>query len=381
MVIMKDTAFTICRKFLTGSWKKISLNEMQFQRVSGGLTNVLFKCSLPQHLVSNDEPSQVLLRIYGQLKTDQDSVQEKENKVTESLIFMLLSERNLGPKLHGIFPGGRLEEFIPAQSLNVLDLRDAKLSSTIARKLAHIHTLDVPITKEPTWLPEQMLEWCKVVQQYDLSMVKEESRLIARNLINIDFESELRWLQKFLLRCKSPVVFSHNDLHEGNILIPDSKSPNMNGRMRKLSSTCRSGKEQIIFIDFEFCSYNYRGYDFANHFCEWAVDYTYPNHPYFSLKWGELPSEQEKRFFIREYLSALDENRKNPEIDNEEHILNEANHFMLASHLFWTLWCINMSTTSEIAFGYLEYGAERYNRYLRDKALFLQNPSCDLDNL
>lgn len=53
------------------------------------------------------------MRIYGQLKTDQDSAQEKENKVTESLIFMLLSERNLGPKLHGIFPGGRLEEFIP----------------------------------------------------------------------------------------------------------------------------------------------------------------------------------------------------------------------------------------------------------------------------
>lgn len=40
--------------------------------------------------------------------------------MTESIIFMLLSERNLGPKLHGIFPGGRLEEFIPVRRKNSL---------------------------------------------------------------------------------------------------------------------------------------------------------------------------------------------------------------------------------------------------------------------
>lgn len=33
--------------------------------------------------------------------------------VTESVVFTLLSERKLGPKLHGIFPGGRIEQYIP----------------------------------------------------------------------------------------------------------------------------------------------------------------------------------------------------------------------------------------------------------------------------
>jgi hypothetical protein len=28
-------------------------------------------------------------------------------------VFTLLSERKLGPKLHGIFPGGRIEQYIP----------------------------------------------------------------------------------------------------------------------------------------------------------------------------------------------------------------------------------------------------------------------------
>jgi Choline/ethanolamine kinase len=49
----------------------------------------------------------VLLRMYGQLHDGNDL------KITDSVITMLLSERNLGPKLYGIFPGGRLEEYIP----------------------------------------------------------------------------------------------------------------------------------------------------------------------------------------------------------------------------------------------------------------------------
>lgn len=33
--------------------------------------------------------------------------------VLESVMFAILAERSLGPKLYGIFPQGRLEQFIP----------------------------------------------------------------------------------------------------------------------------------------------------------------------------------------------------------------------------------------------------------------------------
>lgn len=36
-----------------------------------------------------------------------------EAMVLESVMFAILAERALGPKLYGIFPQGRLEEFIP----------------------------------------------------------------------------------------------------------------------------------------------------------------------------------------------------------------------------------------------------------------------------
>lgn len=40
--------------------------------------------------------------------------------VLESVMFAILAERSLGPKLFGIFPQGRLEQFIPVRSAGVL---------------------------------------------------------------------------------------------------------------------------------------------------------------------------------------------------------------------------------------------------------------------
>lgn len=58
----------------------------------------------------------VLLRIYGQIHGEQ----ALESVITESVVFTLLSERKLGPKLHGIFPGGRIEQYIPVNVFFVL---------------------------------------------------------------------------------------------------------------------------------------------------------------------------------------------------------------------------------------------------------------------
>lgn len=101
---------------------------------SGGLSNFLFYVSLPDNNQSKDnestikpinkrprkasnpnvfEPKEVLLRIYGQTHGEQ----AVESILTDSVVFALLSERKLGPKLHGIFPGGRIEQYIPVGDL------------------------------------------------------------------------------------------------------------------------------------------------------------------------------------------------------------------------------------------------------------------------
>ncbi|KAG7197551.1 hypothetical protein KM043_000167 [Ampulex compressa] len=150
---MRETAARICRDYLHGVWKHVTADNIGLKRISGGLSNWLYNVQLPDGAVPvRGEPRQVLLRLYGQVHGERAI----EGLITESVIFTLLSERRLGPKLHGIFPGGRIEEYIPARPLLTAELADSTLSALIAEKMGQIHTMQVPISKEPTWLWDTM---------------------------------------------------------------------------------------------------------------------------------------------------------------------------------------------------------------------------------
>nr|XP_060632260.1 choline/ethanolamine kinase [Anolis sagrei ordinatus] len=60
-------AFLWCREFLAGAWRRLANpEELHIAPVSGGLSNLLYKCSLPERLPNAEgEPRQVLLRVYG----------------------------------------------------------------------------------------------------------------------------------------------------------------------------------------------------------------------------------------------------------------------------------------------------------------------------
>lgn len=129
-------------------------------------------------------------------------------------------------------------------------------------------------------------------------------------LSKIDFRGEVKWLKKVIESEGFPVVFCHNDLQEGNILFrqknfeptdpesdfnplsdlspllistttPESQptGTTSNSRKRSLSETTVdliegtatrdddfSEEPQLMIIDFEYCAYNYRAFDIANHF-------------------------------------------------------------------------------------------------------------------
>ena len=54
--------------------------------------------------------------------------------------------------------------------------------------------------------------------------------------------------------------------------------------------------------------------------------------------------------------SAHENDRSSINLDRDElleQIMKEANYFTLASHFFWTLWAINMATSTAIKFGYM----------------------------
>lgn len=55
-----------------------------------------------------------------------------------------------------------------------------------------------------------------------------------------------------------------------------------------------SSDPDLIIIDFEYCAYNYRGFDLANHFIEWTMDYTNKEYPYYYHKKDQYPNNEQQ---------------------------------------------------------------------------------------
>uniref|UniRef100_A0A4W3JH06 Ethanolamine kinase n=1 Tax=Callorhinchus milii TaxID=7868 RepID=A0A4W3JH06_CALMI len=281
---------------------------------------------------SFNEPRNVLLRLYGAI------LQGTEALVLESVMFAILAERCLGPKLYGIFPQGRLEQFIPSRKLETQELSIPNISAEIARKMATFHGMKMPFNKEPKWLFCTMEKYLKQVMR--ISFTRESYIRKFHKLLSYNLPQELEKLRSLLHATHSPVVFCHNDCQEGNLLL--------------LDNTGESSEQKLMLIDFEYSSYNFRGFDIGNHFCEWIYDYTYEKYPFFLASIENYPTQTQQ-------VLAFEG------VKMEEQMLQEINRYALASHFFWGLWSIIQARISAIEFGYMDYALARFESYFEQK--------------
>ena len=103
-------------------------------------------------------------------------------------------------------------------------------------------------------------------------------------------------LRKFISAVNSPIVFSHNDLQGGNIL--RSQVPEKTERNGEKPLSITEAEKKLTVIDFEFCSYNFRAFDIANHWAEWMYDYTLEESPYYTIKREKYPSKEQQVVII-----------------------------------------------------------------------------------
>ncbi|XP_034541570.1 choline kinase alpha isoform X2 [Notolabrus celidotus] len=346
-------AYLWCREFLHGAWKSLDEDDFHITIIRGGLSNKLFLCSLPDSLDTvGDEPRSVLLRLYGAI------LQGAEAMVLESVMFAILAERELGPKLYGIFPQGRLEQYVPSRKLDTCELSVPSISAEVAEKMAKFHGMRMPFNKEPKWLFGTMDKYLSQVMRLNFpreSQLRRFNRLLSHNL-----PQEMDMLKCLLDSTHSPVVFCHNDCQEGNVLL-------LKGRQS-------SDKQKLMLIDFEYSSYNYRGFDIGNHFCEWMYDYTCDEFPFFKVDAQAYPSKAQQLHFIESYLRESDQGFDNLSEEDQtklkEQLYVEVNRFSLASHFFWGLWSIIQARLSTIKFGYLEYAQARFDAYFQQKKIW-----------
>ncbi|CAN6456141.1 unnamed protein product [Victoria cruziana] len=312
-------------KDLFGRWASLDDSCFDVETVSGGITNLLLKVSVTE---DNGKATVFTVRIYG------PNTEYVIDRSRELQAIYHLSAAGFGAKLLGIFGNGMVQSYINARTLSPLDMGKPKLAAEIARQLHIFHKVEVPGSKEPQL-------WNDIIKFFnrasDLKFDDRDKQMKYDTISFSKIRDEINELEAITCRLNAPVVFAHNDLLAGNLMLNEDE-------------------DKLYFIDFEYGSYSYRGYDIANHFNEYAG---------FDCDYNLYPEECSQYHFFRHYLSP----DKPDEASNEdlETLYVETSSYALASHLYWALWALIQAKVSPIDFDYLGYFFLRYNEYERNK--------------
>nr|GMD00817.1 probable choline kinase 1 [Ipomoea batatas] len=173
------------------------------KHLSGAMTNAVYAVSWPAK--EGTVTRRVLVRIYGK------GIHNFFDRDDEVRIFEFVSNNGHGPSLLEKGKEGRIEEFIDAKTLSASDQRDPEISTLIAKKLREFHTIELPGTKEPAiW--GRLRKWLEKAKGLCSTERIEELG---------DLEEEINLLEDELSREEQEIVFCHNDLQNGNIMIKD----------------------------------------------------------------------------------------------------------------------------------------------------------------
>ncbi|XP_039560514.1 choline/ethanolamine kinase [Passer montanus] len=223
----RQQAYAWCREFLAGSWKLISPDEFGIWPIGlvshtvapiwgshfrGSLIGVP-RCGPNLGFPFSGIPDwcPTLCPVLGR---PWPPPQGLDSLVLESVMFAILAERALGPRLFGVFPQGRLEQYLPSRRLRTEELREPRVSAEIAVNMARFHGMAMPFNKEPKWLFGTMEGYLQQISELTFSEPEQLQQL--EQLRGYNLEQEMRSLRDLLEATPSPVVFCHNDVQEGN---------------------------------------------------------------------------------------------------------------------------------------------------------------------
>ncbi|KAM3725254.1 Choline/ethanolamine kinase [Dirofilaria immitis] len=356
----------LCARYLGGVWRTINPEQLSVQPIIGGVSNLLFLVKLPENVIPEGaEPVCSLLRIH--CSDDHDRL------LTEAVVFAVLSERLLGPRLFAVFPFGRFEQYIPSRPLFLNELDYPGITKYLGKIFARIHLLNLPIAKKPRII-EMANSWLEILgNKMRYKMKPEMSQVdLSKTITYAVLKNELEIVQRCLEKSDSPILFCHNDLQEGNLLLHNEYTINENGEF-----DINENDNPISPIDFEYASYNYRGFEFGNYICEYMLDYGNDKPPYYWIKSNRIPSDEQLYRLFNAYLDEIDKLKQNDNDLNREieiqKLFLETRRFPAVSHLFWSIWSFFFATKSlPISFDYISYGLDRIALYYECKSRLLE---------
>ena len=99
-----------CKDYLSGNWCQQTVDTITVKRIIGGMVNQMYHCAInnPDH--SQDVPQEVAIRLYG---SENKMITEElgKSKLRDMIIALIFSEKNLGPKVYGLFEEGQILKY------------------------------------------------------------------------------------------------------------------------------------------------------------------------------------------------------------------------------------------------------------------------------
>nr|BAU37043.1 ethanolamine kinase [Chlamydomonas asymmetrica] len=379
-------AVAVCQRILPG-WSQLDGGLCTVSKISGGISNMLVKVAPPADSGLNP----VAVKVFG------DKTELLIDRDTERHVLLKLNEAGFGAKVVGLFENGRIEEFLPCKTLTPDEMASPDYVPRIAARLRKFHELKgLEQQSQPRQTQFDTIRgWLAMARSLHFDDPAKQKQYAA-----VDFgamEKELQELEDLCQLVDSPVVFSHNDLLSGNILIlqPPQGTGRAEGAAGKADNQQDDAGQDMQFIDFEYSAYGFRGFDFGNHFNEYAG---------FDCDYTKYPGPAAQRLFFRHYLGLpdassnaqppttanhqnqdtqpvsaahqdQDQDHQDQDQDQEDQQLErlsaEANIYALASHAYWGVWSFIQARYSPIDFDYLSYSALRWGEYHRRKEEFV----------
>ncbi len=182
--------------------------------------------------------------------------------------------------------------------------------------------MDVPIIKNEKWILQTYdTLYESAFKKFPINELIEEYN--CETLKKYDIRQEIEWIKKRIIEIDSPILFVHNDFHGGNILVTETNN---------------DSDERIIFCDFEYSCYSYRGQDFGTLFNEWGRDVSE------IMKVGDFPNESVTNLFFDEYIAesvkVVGNEYSAKKSNSIEHLTREAKIFSLNSSLMFALFIL-----------------------------------------
>jgi choline/ethanolamine kinase len=318
-----------CANFLGQAWTGLSDDEFTISTIQGGMVNQLYLCeNKSKNELPDGVPRKVLMRYYGGKLLDKDSEFRNGGEAEEVLVFYTMSQLGQGPKLYGVFEGGRLEGYLEkSHRISNDDVGNPELTAAFARKLAFFHSLDLPFNRNQKTILEKIDSMLvKYIEQFRQELfdipVEPEKQAIKDQFLKLDIEIEQTWMKSIFDKIKFRKSFTHGDMNRANCLIRDDVD---------------EINDKIVLIDYEFAAYGYRDYDIGGHFTARRMDVANVANNFDSGL--PYPNEEERLHFIRAYIDEtkilspyeVDENG----YENEENMLMGAEYFAMSNYLFF----------------------------------------------